>query len=92
VYSVDHVPERLTKAKSIGAIPINFMEEDPAATITKLEPNGVDRCCDCIGFECIDAKGDNVENTVITWAVNLTRAGGGIGLIGVYTPDDIGKS
>ena len=90
VYSVDHVPERLEKAKSIGAIPINFMESDPVAQIMKLEPNGVDRSCDCIGFECINEEGKNVENTVITWAVDVTRVSGGIGVIGVYINNDLG--
>jgi len=92
VYSVDNVPTRLAKAKSIGAIPINFSKEDPVATIMKLEPNGVDRSCDCVGFECVNAEGENVESTVITWAADVTRAGGGIGLIGVYDIKDIGNS
>jgi threonine dehydrogenase-like Zn-dependent dehydrogenase len=91
VYSVDHVPERLARAKSIGAIPINFGHSDPVAHILALEPNGVDRTCDCVGFECINAEGENVENLLVTQAINVTRAGGGIGLIGVYPPVDIGK-
>jgi threonine dehydrogenase-like Zn-dependent dehydrogenase len=91
VYSVDNVPERLAKAKSIGAIPINFSHGPADQQILKLEPNGVDRCCDCVGFECVNEKGENVENTVITWAVNVTRLYGGIGQIGVYVPKDIGK-
>lgn len=56
-YIVDHVPERFAKAKSIGAIPINFMKEDPVATIMKIEPNGVERSCDCVGLECVDTMG-----------------------------------
>ena len=92
VYSIDHVPERLARAKSVGAIPINFAHGDPVEQILKLEPNGVDRSCDCCGFECINAEGENVENLIITQAVALTRAGGGIGLIGVYTSNDLGKS
>lgn len=92
VYSVDNVPARLAKAKSIGAIPIDFSKEDPVTTIMKLEPNGVDRSCDCVGFECVNYKGENVESTVITWAANVTRVGGGIGLIGVYGLKDIGNS
>ena len=88
VYSVDNVPERLAKAKSIGAIPINFSHGDPVAQILKYEPNGVDRSCDCVGFECVDANGKNVENLVLTQAVNVTRTGGGLGIIGVYIPAD----
>lgn len=57
VYSVDHVPARLAKPKSIDAIPTDFSASDPVAQILKLEPNGVDRSCDCVGFECVDATG-----------------------------------
>ncbi|RFU34661.1 hypothetical protein B7463_g1593, partial [Scytalidium lignicola] len=92
VYVVDHVPERLARAKSIGAIPINFAHGDPVAQITKLEPDGVDRTCDCCGFECIDAEGENVENIIISQAVQVTKSGGGIGLTGVYPPHDIGAT
>jgi threonine dehydrogenase-like Zn-dependent dehydrogenase len=92
VYSVDHVPKRLAKAKSIGAIPINFKDGDPVAQILKFEPNGVDRSCDCVGFECIDASGKNVENIVITQAIEVTRPYGGIGLIGVYILNDLSES
>lgn len=92
MYSVDHVPERLARAKSVGAIPINFTHGDPVEQILKLEPNGVDRSCDCCGFECINAEGDNVENLIITQAVEVTRSGGGIGLIGVYTSNDLSRA
>ncbi|KAH8804410.1 putative S-glutathione dehydrogenase [Xylogone sp. PMI_703] len=84
VYSVDRIPERLARAKSIGAIPINFAHGDPVAQILALEPNGVDRTCDCVGFECVNSEGKNIENLIITQAINVTRVGGGIGLIGPY--------
>jgi len=92
VYSVDHVPARLAKAASIGAIPINFKDDDPVSQILKLEPAGVDRACDCVGFECVNANGKNVENLVLTWAVKVTGIRGGIGVIGVYVPKDLGTS
>jgi len=111
---VDRVPQRLAKAKSIGAIPIDFTDGDPVAQILRLEPDGVDRSCDCVGYECVNAEGVNIGNTVIVQAVsahsigsgvliplynanynclqiNVTRSGGGIGLIGVYSPIDAGK-
>jgi threonine dehydrogenase-like Zn-dependent dehydrogenase len=91
VYSVDQVPERLAKAKSIGAIPINFRDSDPVAQIMKLEPNGVKRACDCIGFEAVDGTGKNVENLIIAQALNVTRPLGGIGFIGVYVQEDQSK-
>jgi len=91
VYSVDEVPERLAKAKSIGAIPINFKDSDPVAQILKFEPNGVDRACDCVGFEAVDNNGKNVENIIITQAINVTRPSGGIGFIGAYFKVDNSK-
>lgn len=91
VYSIDHVPMRLEKARSIGAIPIDFTKGDPVAQITKFEPRGVDRACDCVGFECIDAKGKNVVNEVLTNCINITKPFGGIGVIGVYSPQDPGE-
>lgn len=88
VYSVDRVPQRLAKAKSIGAIPVDFSKGDPVAQIMKHEPNGVDRACDCVGYEAVNAKGVNVGNIVLTQAIKVVRTGGGIGVIGVYLPDD----
>jgi threonine dehydrogenase-like Zn-dependent dehydrogenase len=91
VYSVDRVPLCLEKARSIGDIPIDFSRSDPVAQTMKLEPNGVDRSCDCVGFECVDATGRNVEHLVVNWAVNVTSPYGGIGLIGVYFVGDLSK-
>ncbi|KAH8657580.1 putative S-glutathione dehydrogenase [Tricladium varicosporioides] len=90
VYSVDNVPSRLAKAASIGAIPINFDFGPADLQILKLEPNGVDRSCDCCGCECVDEYGNNIENLILNQAVNVTRPGGGIGVIGVYLTHDLG--
>ncbi|KAG0652516.1 putative zinc-type alcohol dehydrogenase [Hyphodiscus hymeniophilus] len=92
VYSVDRVPQRLAKAKSLGAIPIDFTGGDPVTQILKLEPDGVNRSCDCVGYECVNAEGVNIGNTVIVNAINVTRSGGGIGVIGVYSPEDAGAA
>lgn len=91
MYVVDRITERLEKAKSLGAIPINFAEVDPVKEILKYEPSGVDRSCECVGYECVDAKGKNVENITIKWAIGVTRPYGGIGLIGVFLPAGPGK-
>jgi threonine dehydrogenase-like Zn-dependent dehydrogenase len=84
VFSVDHVPARLEKAKSIGAIPINFAKGKPADQILKIVPDGTTRVCDCIGFECLNEKLKPDEGFVIDQAVQVASAGGGIGVIGVY--------
>ncbi|KAL2830904.1 chaperonin 10-like protein [Aspergillus cavernicola] len=86
VYSVDYVPSRLEKAASIGAIPIDFTKEDPVEQILKHEPQGVRRCCDCVGFECVNNKLEPEANTVLNNCIKLTEPTGGIGLTGVYPP------
>jgi hypothetical protein len=65
VYSVDHVAER-RPSEGVVAIPINFAHGDPVEWNLKVKPNGLSRSCDCVGFECINADGENLENLVIT--------------------------
>ncbi|KAJ4989204.1 alcohol dehydrogenase GroES-like domain-containing protein [Stagonosporopsis vannaccii] len=84
VYCVDHWPQRLEMAASIGAIPINFVESDPVAQIMAYEPNGVVRSVDCVGLEAKNAQLELDVNIVIQNMVAVTRPGGGIGVIGVY--------
>lgn len=36
VYVIDRVPERLAKAKEIGAVPIDFSKSDPVDAVLKL--------------------------------------------------------
>ncbi|KAH8904135.1 putative alcohol dehydrogenase [Coniochaeta sp. PMI_546] len=84
VFSVDHIPARLEKAKSIGAIPINLAKGKPADQILKIAANGTTRVCDCIGFECLNEKLKPDQGFVINQAVQVASAGGGIGVIGVY--------
>lgn len=49
-----------------------------------LEPNGVTRVVDCVGFEAEDAQG-NVNSTIVLLnAQSVVAPQGGIGVIGVY--------
>ena len=84
VYSIDRVASRLAKAKEIGAIPIDLSKGLPSEQIMKLEPTGVKRICDCIGFECVNVQGEPDESFVINDAIALVAAGGGIAVTGVY--------
>ena len=85
VYVVDHLQNRLDKAKSIGAIPINFTHSNAAEQILKLEPNGVNRCCDCVGEECLNTDLKPQQNAVINDMVHAARIGGGLGIVGIYS-------
>lgn len=88
VYVVDHVQARLNKAKELGAIPINFTKGNAAQQMLKLEPNGVDRSCDCCGYDCVNEKLEPQQNAIIHNAVAVTTRGGGIGIVGVYVAQD----
>ncbi|OGM41062.1 hypothetical protein ABOM_010246 [Aspergillus bombycis] len=69
VYSIDYVSERLRLAESIGAIPINFRDTDPVDQIMALEPNGVARSLDCVGFEQVN-RNLTVQSDVIIQNIN----------------------
>lgn len=88
VYSVDYVQDRLDKAASIGALPINFTDRHKGSAseqILALEPGGVMRSCDCCGYECVNPKLEVQPNYIIQEAAKITSNRGGIGIIGAYT-------
>lgn len=90
VYSVDRVPERLAKAQSIGAIPINFDKADAVEQILQLRHGEmVDRAVDAVGYQAVSG-GKEVPNTVLVSMVRAVRATGGIGVPGLYVPSDPG--
>jgi len=84
IYSVDYVPERLAIAEQQGAIPINFREADPVEQIMALEPSGVTRSVDAVGYEQVN-RNLTVQSDVITRnMLAVTSTGGGMGTVGVY--------
>ncbi|KAM0689288.1 hypothetical protein Q7P36_011365 [Cladosporium allicinum] len=87
IYSVDYVPERLALAAQQGAIPINFREADPVEQIMALEPSGVARSVDAVGYEQV-SRNLTVQSDVITRnMLAVTSTGGGMGTVGVYNMD-----
>jgi threonine dehydrogenase-like Zn-dependent dehydrogenase len=52
VIAVDRLPDRLDKARELGAEAVNFEEEDPVATIQRLTGGiGADRAIDAVGVD-----------------------------------------
>ncbi|KAK1716007.1 alcohol dehydrogenase GroES-like domain-containing protein [Colletotrichum acutatum] len=86
VYVVDHIPQRLAKAASIGAVPINFTKGGASASeqILALRPGGVNRSVDCCGQECVNAELKPQQDYILREAIAVTAVGGGIGIPGVY--------
>ncbi|KAI8197548.1 S-(hydroxymethyl)glutathione dehydrogenase [Colletotrichum sp. SAR 10_86] len=84
VFAVDRIASRLEQAQAIGAIPIDFSQEDPVGAILRQEPDGVTRSVDCVGFESVNATGDLHDGIVLGNMVAVTAANGGMGIGGVY--------
>jgi glutathione-independent formaldehyde dehydrogenase len=91
----DLIPERLAQAKSFGCETVDISKKasvgDQIAQILG-EPE-VDCGVDCVGFE---ARGHGAgaskeaPATVLNSLMTITRAGGGIGIPGLYVTDDPG--
>ena len=91
----DLIPERLAQAKSFGCETIDLRKDgslaDQIAQIVG-EPV-VDAAVDCVGFEAHGHGGDSkVERpaTVLNSIMEITRAGGSLGIPGLYVTGDPG--
>jgi len=91
----DMIQERLDQAKSFGCEVIDLTQETPleqaiAAIIGIPE---VDCFVDCVGFEARGHGANAIEErpaTVLNTAMAITRAGGSIGIPGLYVTGDPG--
>ncbi|KAF5390118.1 hypothetical protein D9757_003804 [Collybiopsis confluens] len=92
VFVVDRVPERLAKAKEIGATPIDFSAGDPVAQILKLRGGKeVDRGVDAVGYQAVTSDGKTEQpNAVLEGLIRVVRPTGGLGIPGLYVPSDPG--
>ncbi|MBM9508741.1 glutathione-independent formaldehyde dehydrogenase [Actinacidiphila acididurans] len=92
VFVVDRVPERLAKAREIGAIPINFAEGDPVAQIKdQTGGEGTDKGVDAVGYQAKAHAEDREEPaTVLNSLVETVRPTGALGVPGLYVPSDPG--
>jgi threonine dehydrogenase-like Zn-dependent dehydrogenase len=99
VVAIDTVPERLALAKSLGAITIDFKEEDVYDRIQELTGGrGADSCIDAVGTEAsatgsLDSVMDRVKVAtfmgtdrphVLRQAIHCCRNFGTVSIVGVY--------
>jgi len=93
VFVVDAHDDRLALAKSLGAIPVDMRRCDPVEEILgQTNGLGTDRGCECVGYQCCDRHGREVNNFTMNSLVATTKATGGIGVVGVFLPQDPGAS
>jgi glutathione-independent formaldehyde dehydrogenase len=91
----DLIPERLTQAQSFGCEVVDLRKDATLAEqIEQLigEPE-VDAAVDCVGFEARGHGHDSkVEQpaTVLNSVMEITRAGGAVGIPGLYVTGDPG--
>jgi glutathione-independent formaldehyde dehydrogenase len=89
VIIVDRHPDRLRLAEEIGAIPIDDSKEDPVDAVMKhTKGEGVDKGCECVGWQCHDPAGHEVPNDTMNKLVKSVRATGALGVVGVFAPQD----
>jgi threonine dehydrogenase-like Zn-dependent dehydrogenase len=53
---------------------------------------GADRGCECVGYQCCDHKRHEIPNLTMNNLVHSVRATGGIGVVGVFIPQDPGAA
>jgi glutathione-independent formaldehyde dehydrogenase len=102
----DLIPERLEQARSFGCEPVDVSKGDPKDQIAKIlgeemaeavnppvaSPE-VDCGVDAVGFEARghgEHAGEEVPATVLNSMMDVTRAGGGLGIPGLYVTGDPG--
>ena len=91
VFVVDNQPDRLKLVEELGGIPINMKDVDPIeAILDATEGLGTDRGCECVGYQCCDRHGKERSNYTMNCLVASTKATGGIGVVGVFIPEDPG--
>ena len=96
VYVVDHVQERLDKAREIGAIPIDYDSADPGQQIREMRKgSGVDKGIDAVGYQATKAgssaaggEQDEVPNIVLNQLIDVVNPTGALGIPGLYVPSD----
>ncbi|SJL82924.1 formaldehyde dehydrogenase, glutathione-independent [Vibrio palustris] len=92
----DMIPDRLEQARSFGCETIDLREdgsmEDKIEAITK--EREVDCFVDCVGFEAhgcgCGQSHEEAPAAVLNSAMQVTRAGGSIGIPGLYVTEDPG--
>jgi glutathione-independent formaldehyde dehydrogenase len=91
----DMIPERLAQARSFGCATIDLTQDaslgDQIAQIVGVPE--VDCAVDCVGFEARGHGKDAVVErpaTVLNALMTVTRAGGALGIPGLYVTDDPG--
>ncbi|NJC72295.1 alcohol dehydrogenase catalytic domain-containing protein [Planosporangium thailandense] len=93
VFVVDKEPDRLRLAGKIGATAIDFSQGDPVEQILDAtDGRGTDCGVEAVGYQAHDPSGQEHPELVLDNLVKVVRSTGGIGVVGVYMPQDPGAA
>jgi glutathione-independent formaldehyde dehydrogenase len=93
VFVVDKAPDRLKLAERFGAIAVNFADVDPTEVITDCTDGfGVDCGVEAVGYQAHDPTGQEHPEMVLDKLIEVIRATGRLGVVGVYNPQDPGAA
>jgi threonine dehydrogenase-like Zn-dependent dehydrogenase len=93
VYVIDHLAERLALAEKFGAIGVDSSKGDPIEQIKDATGGrGTDRGVEAIGYQAHDSQGVEQPNMTMNGLVEVVKATGTIGVVGLFLPEDPGAS
>jgi threonine dehydrogenase-like Zn-dependent dehydrogenase len=89
VFVVDRHPDRLRLAETIGAIAIDDRKGAPVDQILEeTRGEGADKGCECVGYQAHDTGGREEPASTMNHLIRSVRAGGALGVVGVFVPED----
>ncbi len=89
VFVVDQHPDRLKLAQDFDCTPVDFSAGDPVQQIMDATGGlGVDSGVEAVGWQAHDPSGQEHPELVLDNLVAVVKAHGGIGVVGVYVPQD----
>lgn len=93
VVCISGTEDRLDIARNLGCVVINYHEQDPVDTISKMFPQGLDVCIDAAGFRFAKSMVHKVQRAlmletdtpeIITECCKCCRKNGKVSVIGDY--------
>lgn len=89
VFVIDTHSDRLALAEQLGATPVNAAGDEAVQKILDLtDGRGTDCGCECVGYQCCNKHGHEDNSATMNSLVASTKATGGIGVVGVFVPQD----
>ena len=91
VMLVDRHPDRLKLAEEVGVITIDDSKSDSVEQVLELtDGEGTDRGVEAVGYQAHDHEGNEDPAMTLNALVGAVKATGGIGVVGVWIPEDPG--